>query len=491
MSAAPPASTAPGAVLLGAMGGRGGAPASAAARDRAAAFDAALTTADRMLGSDGTGAGDARGADEEGTTIAGCGDASEAVVSTPAGAVPALTDTRPGEEREKPSAISSPPAAVASILAVPIEASTVVVTDAVSTTASGGTSAGGKAAAAGAASATAAGRTTAEGTPADGTLESDAETPALLLAAQEDAAAASAAAAPRSGTDATHRSPSVAGGSAAMPASGEPTAAPAFSASGAAPMSAASRQDLRTVSLPTAPGVAGGAGDDAAPAPSAPSANVEVPAEVAPGFSPRSEFPARAAAEPGGASVPAAPAASATSAAAVLPPGIPSTASVSAPAAPNATTTGPQPLAAQVAPAVLHLAQRPAGSHQLTMTIEPESLGPVTVRAHISADGEVQVHLLGATDAGREALRTLLGDLRRDLAAISPHASVALGAGADAGGGAERGPSGNTEQAPRDHDRGRGAPRSDTGTESGASLPAGLESTPSRPTAGAGLDIFA
>lgn len=486
MSAAPPASTAPGAVLLGAMHGRAGAPASAAARDRAAAFDAALTTADRMLGADGIGAGDARGVDEEGTTIAGCGDASESDVSTPAGAVPALTDTRPGEEREKPSAISSPPAAVASILAVATEAPTVVVTDAVSTTASGGTSAGGTAAAVGAASATAAGRTTAEGTP-----ESDAETPALLLAAQEDAAAGSAAAAPRTGTEVTHESPAVAGGSAAMPASGEPTAAPAFSASGAAPMSAASRQDLRTVSLPTAPGVVGGAGDDAAPAPSAPSANVEVPAEVAPGFSPRSEFPARAAAEPGGASVPAAPTASTPSAAPVLPPGIPSTASVSAPAAPNATTTGPQPLAAQVAPAVLHLAQRPAGSHQLTMTIEPESLGPVTVRAHISADGEVQVHLLGATDAGREALRTLLGDLRRDLAAISPHASVALGAGADAGGGAERGPSSNTEQAPRDHDRGRGAPRSDTGTESGASLPAGLESTPSRPTAGAGLDIFA
>ncbi len=491
MSAAPATSTAPGSMLLGAAGGRSGAPASGAAPDRAAAFDAALTTADRKLGAEAVDARDAGGADEDGTTAASCGDASEAGVSTHAGVLPACAEPRQGEGEGETPAVSSSPVSLANILIVPTGAPTLAVTVPASTTAPGGSPAT-ETGAAEAAAETAARGTAVGPTPTAGTPEGDGVTPALLLAAREDRAAMSAAGALGTGAGATPESPSEASASRAMPDDAPPTAAgPGLPAFGAAPVETVSRQDLRNVTLPTAAGAAGtGIGAAAAP-PSAPSPDVEVPVAVAPAFSSRSGFPARATAEPGVAAPPTTATASAASGAPVPLPGVASTASVAPAAAPASTPSAPQPLAAQIAPAVLHLAQRPAGSHQLTMTIEPESLGPVTVRAHISADGEVQVHLLGATDAGREALRTLLGDLRRDLAGISPHSSVALGAGPDTGGGADRGPTGDAEQAPRDHDRGRGALRSDTPAASAASAPERREPTPTRPTAGAGLDIFA
>lgn len=482
MSATPASSTAAGSLLLGPAGARDGARASGAARDRAAAFDAALSTADRMLGAEVVGTRGVTGVDDDATTPAPCGDASEAVVSTPTATVPALSGPREGEEREESSAVSTPPGGLASILVIPAEALPVAVTDPASVL-------------------------TASGTSVDETAADDAQTPAQGLPTsdlpvRESTAALSAAGAPPAGTSGADEPPAPATGSRSTSGDDQPiAAAPALSssasgsasASGATPVMTVSRQDVRNVPLP-APALAAGGGGAAAVADasvlrsSTPAADVEVRVEAAPAASTRSELPVRVTGEVADTAFPS-PASPAS--VAPVPAGAAPTASVTAPAAAAATPNAPQPLAAQVAPAVLHLAQRAAGSHQLTMTIEPESLGPVTVRAHISADGEVQVHLLGATDAGREALRTLLSDLRRDLAAISPHASVALGAGADTDGGADRGPANHAEQAPRDHDRGRGASRSDTRAESGASPSARLESTPTRPTAGAGLDIFA
>ncbi|WP_314647742.1 flagellar hook-length control protein FliK [uncultured Microbacterium sp.] len=480
MSAAPAPSTAAGSLMVGPTGARDGARASGAARDRAAAFDAALSTADRMLGADAVGARGVTGVDDDATTAAPCGDASEALASTPTAAVPALSGAREGEEREKASAVSTSSGGLASILVIPAEAPPAAVTDPAPVLTAGGTSVDESAA------------VDAE-TPAQGLSTSD-------LSVRESPAALSAAGSPPAGTSGADEPPAPASGSRSTSGDDQPiAAAPALSssasrsASGATPVMTVARQDLRNVPL-SAPALAAGGGGAAAVADasalrsSTAAADVEVPVEAAPAVSIRSELPVRVTGEVADTSFPSP--ASPASVAPVLPGPAP-TASVTAPAAAAATANAPQPLAAQVAPAVLHLAQRPAGSHQLTMTIEPESLGPVTVRAHISADGEVQVHLLGATDAGREALRTLLGDLRRDLAAISPHASVALGAGADAGGGADRGPSGNTEQAPRDQARGREATHADTRAESGASPSARLEPTPARPTAGAGLDIFA
>ena len=164
--------------------------------------------------------------------------------------------------------------------------------------------------------------------------------------------------------------------------------------------------------------------------------------------------------------------------------------------APDAAAALPRTVAAQVAPVVLSIVQRPVGSHQLTMTVNPDTLGPVTVRAHISAGGEVRVELLGATDAGREALRTIVADLRRDLAAVMPHASLALGSstaatdagspdrGAQSGGGGAAG-----EQAPGE--RGRATTDGRPSAEPGAGGIPGIPPITTRAVSGEGLDIFA
>ena len=63
----------------------------------------------------------------------------------------------------------------------------------------------------------------------------------------------------------------------------------------------------------------------------------------------------------------------------------------------------------------------------MTLSVTPENLGPVTVRAHVSADG-IRVELFAPNDAGREALRTILTDLRRDLSGAGMNTSLSLSA---------------------------------------------------------------
>ncbi len=50
----------------------------------------------------------------------------------------------------------------------------------------------------------------------------------------------------------------------------------------------------------------------------------------------------------------------------------------------------------------------------MTVHVTPDNLGPVTVRAHVGGEG-VRVELFAPTDAGRDALRSILPELRRDL----------------------------------------------------------------------------
>jgi flagellar hook-length control protein FliK len=54
------------------------------------------------------------------------------------------------------------------------------------------------------------------------------------------------------------------------------------------------------------------------------------------------------------------------------------------------------------------------GIHRLTVNLHPADLGPVQVVAEIRG-GEINVQLSGATDAGNEALRNAIDDLRREL----------------------------------------------------------------------------
>lgn len=157
-------------------------------------------------------------------------------------------------------------------------------------------------------------------------------------------------------------------------------------------------------------------------------------------------------------------------------------------------TPNPRAVAAQVSPVVVSIAQRPSGTHQLTMTVNPDTLGPVTVRAHIGQAGDVRVELLGATDAGRDALRAIVADLRRDLAAAMPHASLSIAQGSASDPGAERGASsfGSGEAG------GEASSRRDTASDTAPlaqhsrAVSAGPSSTPiDRDPAAAGLDILA
>ncbi|VXB80757.1 Flagellar hook-length control protein fliK [Arthrobacter sp. 9AX] len=77
--------------------------------------------------------------------------------------------------------------------------------------------------------------------------------------------------------------------------------------------------------------------------------------------------------------------------------------------------TDPGRLTPQLAGPLFSLASAAPGEHVMTLKVSPEDLGPVTVRAHIDASG-VRIELFAPGDAGRDALRTILPELRRGLA---------------------------------------------------------------------------
>ncbi|MCU1437971.1 MAG: hypothetical protein JWP66_1058, partial [Naasia sp.] len=96
----------------------------------------------------------------------------------------------------------------------------------------------------------------------------------------------------------------------------------------------------------------------------------------------------------------------------------------------------PPPLPQQLAAPLLELRSAAPGEHIVTVRVAPDALGPVTVRAHVTADG-MRVELFAPNDTARDALRAILPDLRRDLAQSGPGTSLGLGAG-DGGGRGER-----------------------------------------------------
>lgn len=160
-----------------------------------------------------------------------------------------------------------------------------------------------------------------------------------------------------------------------------------------------------------------------------------------------------------------APAASASTGDAPVPPAAvgstppPTPVAAAAPAA----AAAPRPaLLPQITAPVISLAQAPDGDHSLTLTVSPENLGPVTVRAHISG-GAIHIELHAPNDLGREALRAILVDLRRDLAAAAPQASLLLSTSDD-------GPASSNPQHSAHNSTGGGTGSSNgatTGTNSG------------------------
>ncbi|MGN0113224.1 MAG: flagellar hook-length control protein FliK, partial [Cellulosimicrobium funkei] len=149
-------------------------------------------------------------------------------------------------------------------------------------------------------------------------------------------------------------------------------------------------------------------------------------------------------------------------------------AAVGAPAvtAPAAASHPAQPLHAQVAGPVVRLAEAGDGDHVLTLSVTPENLGPVTVRAHV-AGGDLRIELYAPHDTGREALRAIVADLRRDLAGIAGGASSVTVADAGAPGTAVDG---------RD---GRGATADGSGARRDPQEPGAHDRGPARPHRGA------
>lgn len=126
--------------------------------------------------------------------------------------------------------------------------------------------------------------------------------------------------------------------------------------------------------------------------------------------------------------------------------------------APTPAAPTPAPLATQLATPLFTLAGAKAGDHVLTVSVTPDNLGPVTVRAHVGTDG-VRVELFAPTDGGRDALRGILTDLRRDLAAGGLNAQLNLSSQnqpSDARGdttGRDRPVPGHADEGPRTPER--------------------------------------
>ncbi|RAX49700.1 hypothetical protein DQ353_07665 [Arthrobacter sp. AQ5-05] len=105
----------------------------------------------------------------------------------------------------------------------------------------------------------------------------------------------------------------------------------------------------------------------------------------------------------------------------------------------QARTQAPLPLHRQLFGPIATLAAGPNGERTLSVNIAPEALGPITVKAHLGSEG-IRMDLSAPTEAGREALRAMLPELRRELAA-SGGGNITLNTSADgsSSGGSPRG----------------------------------------------------
>ncbi|MCU1507305.1 MAG: hypothetical protein JWP05_2274 [Microbacteriaceae bacterium] len=94
--------------------------------------------------------------------------------------------------------------------------------------------------------------------------------------------------------------------------------------------------------------------------------------------------------------------------------------------APTAVAAPPAPaFSEQIARPIFALASAGNGEHTVTVSVTPDNLGPVIVRAQVSPNG-IRVELFAPNDAGREALRSILPELRRDLAGSGLNSNLNL-----------------------------------------------------------------
>ena len=144
--------------------------------------------------------------------------------------------------------------------------------------------------------------------------------------------------------------------------------------------------------------------------------------------------------------------------------------------------THPGRLTPQLAGPLFTLARAAPGEHLMTLKVSPENLGALTVRAHIDAAG-VRIELFAPGDAGRDAVRTILPELRRGLAESGLGAQLNLsqhGAPQDSGAGNQT--SGQ---------RGEPGQHRDPGQQSQPGLRAPSAPDAARPRAGAAVVLSA
>jgi flagellar hook-length control protein FliK len=99
-----------------------------------------------------------------------------------------------------------------------------------------------------------------------------------------------------------------------------------------------------------------------------------------------------------------------------------------APVAPTLVATTDPSVAQQLQGPLLSLRSAPEGEHVLVVRVSPDHLGPVTVHATVS-HGDLTVQLFAATGDAREALKSMMTDLRRDLGAGAAGSATSLSLG--------------------------------------------------------------
>lgn len=107
-------------------------------------------------------------------------------------------------------------------------------------------------------------------------------------------------------------------------------------------------------------------------------------------------------------------------------PAQPAPVDTAAPASPSLPL--PRGYTAQLARPLFTVATAGPGQHTMTVEVNPQNLGPVTLQAHSSADG-IRIEMFAATSDGRDALRQALPELKRDLAGAGISASLDLSSG--------------------------------------------------------------
>ncbi|MFC0249939.1 hypothetical protein ACFFIO_15635 [Citricoccus parietis] len=249
------------------------------------------------------------------------------------------------------------------------------------------------------------------------------------------------------------------------------------------------------------------AGDPAAAATAPATATASVTATAtasATRSTPASQQSSPASATAGSQSTTTAPAAPIT-AAPITAAAVPATAATATVPAPSAESAAPAPsvrawtvqqLSTPVVQAAGRAVSLPDGTHLATVRISPEALGPVTLEA-TSRDGAIRLEITAATEAGRENLRVVLTELRRELAAAQPGATLELSSGAKdaAPNGTGSSPGGRPGEG-KDRE-GAGVGHSGTGTE-GPGAETAATGTERQPGSGdrdgdgtGGLDVYA